>query len=166
MVRVDVLANFSPQSMSDYVKAEWFKVPLAPGQPCVTGVYIDPLRPDEYVPTFTHPIVKDGALAGVVGMDVTAQALKRTALATLRSSGPHAALVNTGGPSIVSASADVAAGDIVTAAEGAQEFPVGRQFTIFSATASRRPAQTAERCPVQTAKRRPAGSPCQHSDVR
>ncbi|MFQ4147651.1 cache domain-containing protein [Arthrobacter sp. LAPM80] len=135
MERVDALANFSPQSMSRYVKAEWFKVPMATGLPHVTGPYIDLLCTDEYVLTFTHPIVKDGVLAGVVGMDVTAQMLERTALHILREIAPHAVLVNAEGRSIVCAGADVDAGDVVSLADGAQEFPVGRQFRILSATA-------------------------------
>ena len=134
MERVDALANFSPQSMSRYTKAEWFKVPMATGQPHVTGPYIDLLCTDEYVLTFTHPIFRDGALAGVVGMDVTAQSLERAALATLRGIGPRAALVNAGGRSIVSAAPDVDAGDIVRPADGALRHAVGRQFTIYSAT--------------------------------
>lgn len=134
MERVDALANFSPQSTSRYVKAEWFKVPLATGSPHVTGPYIDLLCTDEYVLTFTHPVVKDGVPAGVLGIDVTAQMLERVALKTLRMLGPTAALVNAGGRSIVSASSGVDAGDIVAPAPGAQEFKVGRQFTIISAT--------------------------------
>lgn len=135
MERVDALANFSPQSMSRYVRAEWFKVPMATGQPHVTGPYIDLLCTDEYVLTFTHPIFKDDALAGVVGIDVTAQTLERTALKTLCGIGPHAVLVNADGRTIVSSGAEVDAGDIVGASPDAQEFSVGRAFKIYSATA-------------------------------
>ena len=135
MERVDALANFSPQSTSRYVKAEWFKVPMATGQPHVTGPYIDLLCTDEYVLTFTHPIFRDGEPAGVVGLDVTAQAMERAALGILRQIGPHAVLVNAGGRSVVSASAEVDAGDVATLAQGAADYPVGRQFSICSATA-------------------------------
>lgn len=135
MERVDALANFSPQSTSRYVKAEWFKVAMATGQPHVTGPYIDLLCTDEYVLTFTHPIFRNGAPAGVVGLDVTAQSLERAALGILRSIGPPAVLVNAGGRSVVSASAEVDAGDVAKLAEGAAEFPVGRAFSIYSATA-------------------------------
>jgi hypothetical protein len=34
---VDALANFSPNSISRYVKSEWFRVPVETGQAHVTG---------------------------------------------------------------------------------------------------------------------------------
>jgi hypothetical protein len=34
---VDALANFSPNSISRYVKAEWFRIPVETGQAHVTG---------------------------------------------------------------------------------------------------------------------------------
>ncbi|MGA7203079.1 MAG: cache domain-containing protein [Specibacter sp.] len=132
--RVDALANFSPQSMSRYVKAEWFRIPVATREPHVTGPYIDLLCTDEYVLTFTHPVFKSGEVAGVVGLDVTAQILERAGLAALRSIGPDAVLVNAGGRSIISASPSVDAGDVVHPAEGTKVFPVGRQFKIYTAT--------------------------------
>lgn len=135
MERVDALANFSPQSMSRYVRAEWFKVPMATGSPHVTGPYIDLLCTDEYVLTFTHPVSMNGRLAGVVGMDVTAQTFERTALSLLRHIGPTAVLLNSDGRSIVSACAEVDAGDMVAPAADAQEFAIGRAFRIVSATA-------------------------------
>ena len=88
MERVDALANFSPHATSRYIKAEWFKLPMATGQPHVTGPYIDLLCTDEYVLTFTHPLYKDGDFAGVVGLDVTAQSLERATLGLLRGIGP------------------------------------------------------------------------------
>ncbi|MGO4382805.1 cache domain-containing protein [Specibacter sp. RAF43] len=133
--RVDALANFSPQSMSRYVKTEWFKVPLETGLPHVTGPYIDLLCTDEYVLTFTNPVRRLGDIVGVVGMDITAQTLERTSLAALRHIGPGAALVNAGGRSIVCASPAVDAGDVVSPAPEAAVYAVGRQFRIFSATA-------------------------------
>ncbi|MHA7270691.1 cache domain-containing protein [Arthrobacter sp. HLT1-20] len=135
MERVDALANFSPHATSRYIKAEWFKLPMATGKPHVTGPYIDLLCTDEYVLTFTHPLYKDGAFAGVVGLDVTAQSLERATLGLLRTIGPNAVLVNSDGRSIVSAGADVDAGDVVQAASGAQEYAAGRHFRIISATA-------------------------------
>ncbi len=137
MERVDALANFSPQSLGRYIRAEWFKVPMTTGQPHVTGPYIDLLCTDEYVLTFTHPVLRNGELAGVVGVDVTAQTFERAALGILRRIGPSAVLLNADGRSIVSACAEVDSGDMVTPAKDAQEFAVGRAFKIFSATAGR-----------------------------
>lgn len=135
MERVDALANFSPQSMDRYMRAEWFRIPVGTGKPHVTGPYIDLLCTDEYVLTFTHPVERGGEVAGVVGLDVTAQTFERAGLASLRRVGPTAVLVNAGGRSVISASLAVDAGDVVPPAAGAAVYPVGRQFRIYSATA-------------------------------
>lgn len=152
MERVDALANFSPQSLSRYTRAEWFRIPTETGQPHVTGPYIDLLCTDEYVLTFTHPVFKDGQIAGIVGMDVTAQTLERLGLPPLQKIGPRAALVNVagsaaavsnsaathpavandGGRAVICATADIDAGDRVVPASGAESWPAGRQFRIYS----------------------------------
>jgi len=135
MERVDALANFSPQSMSRYVKAEWFRIPVTSGRPHVTGPYIDLLCTDEYTLTFTHPVFDGDVIAGIVGMDVTAQTLERLALPLLRRIGDRAAMVNEEGRTIICAAPDFDAGDLVEASPGAVVYPAGRQFHIFSAAA-------------------------------
>jgi hypothetical protein len=131
---VDALANFSPNSISRYVKSEWFRVPVETGQAHVTGPYVDFLCTDEYVLTFTHPVFRlpGGPVAGIVGMDVTVQRLERGALPALRRIGDRAALVNADGRAIVSAAPDIAAGDLAAAEEGCRVYPVGRKFRIWS----------------------------------
>ncbi|WP_230009579.1 cache domain-containing protein, partial [Microbacterium sp. Bi128] len=91
---VDALANFSPNSISRYVKAEWFRIPVETGRAHVTGPYVDFLCTDEYVLTFTHPVFTrpDGPVAGIVGIDVTVQRLERGAMAALRRLGGRATL--------------------------------------------------------------------------
>ena len=132
--RVDALANFSPNSISRYVKSEWFRVPVETGQAHVTGPYVDFLCTDEYVLTFTHPVFcrEDGPVAGIVGMDVTVQRLERGVLPALRRIGERATLVNPDGRAIVSAAPDIAAGDLTAATEGCSAHPVGRKFRIWS----------------------------------
>ncbi|WP_427017250.1 cache domain-containing protein [Pseudarthrobacter sp. P1] len=132
--RVDALANFSPQSTSRYVKAEWFRVPVETGLPHVTGPYIDLLCTDEYVLTFTHPVFDGGTIAGIVGLDVLAQTLERLGMPLLRRIGTRAALVNADGRTIVATAPDIEAGDIVAPAAGATVHPVGRALRIFSDT--------------------------------
>ncbi|OFI37075.1 hypothetical protein BIU82_08130 [Arthrobacter sp. SW1] len=145
MERVDALANFSPQSLSRYTRAEWFRIPVETGRPHVTGPYIDLLCTDEYVLTFTHPVFRGGQIAGIVGVDVTAQTLERLGLPPLRRIGPRAALVNVsaagsadsavandGGRAVICATADIDAGDRVVPASGAESWPAGRQFRIYS----------------------------------
>ena len=134
MEHVDALANFSPNSISRYVKSEWFRIPVETGQAHVTGPYVDFLCTDEYVLTFTHPVFcrPDGPVVGIVGMDVTVQRLERGAMPGLRRIGERATLVNSDGRAIVSAAPDIAAGDLAAAAEGCSVYPVGRKFRIWS----------------------------------
>jgi hypothetical protein len=131
---VDALANFSPNSISRYVRSEWFRVPVETGQPHVTGPYVDFLCTDEYVLTFTHPVFgrADGPVVGIVGVDVTVQRLERGAMAALRRIGARATLVNPDGRAIASAAPDIAAGDLAAAEEGSTVHPVGRKFRIWS----------------------------------
>lgn len=135
---VDALANFSPNSISRYVKSEWFRVPVDTGQPHVTGPYVDFLCTDEYVLTFTHPVFcrADGSVSGIVGMDVTVQRLERGALPALRRIGERATLVNADGRAIVSAASDIAAGDLTAPEEGCSVYPVGRKFRIWTGAAA------------------------------
>ena len=131
---VDALANFSPNSISRYVRAEWFRIPVETGQAHVTGPYVDFLCTDEYVLTFTHPVYcrADGPVAGIVGVDVTVQRLERGAMSALRRIGPRATLVNADGRAIASAASDVAAGDLAAAGDACNVYAVGRRFKIWS----------------------------------
>ncbi|MDP5228140.1 MULTISPECIES: cache domain-containing protein [Arthrobacter] len=133
MERVDALANFSPQPVSRYMRAEWFRVPVSTGKPHVTGPYIDLLCTDEYVCTFTYPVFRLGAIAGIVGMDVTAQKLELMVLPLLRQLGPTAAMVNQAGRAVVAVATSTDAGDAVRAAPGARSHPVGGHFTVLTA---------------------------------
>lgn len=131
---VDALANFSPNSISRYVKAEWFRIPVETGQAHVTGPYVDFLCTDEYVLTFTHPVFTrpDGPVAGIVGIDVTVQRLERGAMPDLRRIGGRATLANADGRAVVSAAPDIDAGDLISPDEPCARFPVGRTFTVWS----------------------------------
>lgn len=131
---VDALANFSPNSISRYVKAEWFRIPVETGRAHVTGPYVDFLCTDEYVLTFTHPVFTrpDGPVAGIVGIDVTVQRLERGAMAALRRLGGRATLANADGRAIVSAAYDIDAGDLTAPNEPCAQYPVGRTFTLCS----------------------------------
>ncbi|MET4096127.1 hypothetical protein [Arthrobacter sp. UYCu712] len=134
MEHVDALANFSANSISRYVRAEWFRIPVETGQAHATGPYMDFLCTDEYVLTFTHPVFcrPDGPVAGIVGIDVTVQRLERGAMALLRRIGDRATLASPDGRAIVSAAADIAAGDLAAAGDQCNVYPVGRRFKIWS----------------------------------
>ena len=131
---VDALANFSPNSISRYVKAEWFRIPVETGRAHVTGPYVDFLCTDEYVLTFTHPVFTrpDGPVAGIVGIDVTVQRLERGAMPALRRIGGRATLANADGRAVVSAASDIDAGDLAAPDEPCRHYPVGRTFTVWS----------------------------------
>ncbi|WP_051533091.1 cache domain-containing protein [Arthrobacter sp. 9MFCol3.1] len=131
---VDALANFSPNSISRYVKAEWFRIPVETGRAHVTGPYVDFLCTDEYVLTFTHPVFTrpDGPVAGIVGIDVTVQRLERGAMAALRRIGGRATLANADGRAVVSAASDIDAGDLTAPNEPCAHYPVGRTFILWS----------------------------------
>ena len=134
---VDALANFSPNSISRYVKAEWFRIPVETGRAHVTGPYVDFLCTDEYVLTFTHPVFTrpDGPVAGIVGIDVTVQRLERGAMAALRRIGGRATLANADGRAVVSAAPDIDAGDLISPEEPCAHYPVGRTFTVWGSAA-------------------------------
>jgi hypothetical protein len=131
---VDALANFSPNSISRYVKAEWFRIPVETGRAHVTGPYVDFLCTDEYVLTFTHPVFTrpDGPVAGIVGIDVTVQRLERGAMAALRRIGGRATLATADGRAVVSAASDIDAGDLTAPHEPCSHYRVGRTFTVWS----------------------------------
>lgn len=131
---VDALANFSPNSISRYVKAEWFRIPVETGRAHVTGPYVDFLCTDEYVLTFTHPVFTrpGGPVAGIVGVDVTVQRLEGWAMPALRRVGARAVLANADGRAVVSAASDIDAGDFAAPDEPCRHYPVGRTFTVWS----------------------------------
>lgn len=131
---VDALANFSPNSISRYVKAEWFRIPVETGRAHVTGPYVDFLCTDEYVLTFTHPVFTrpDAPVAGIVGIDVTVQRLERGAMPALRRIGGRATLANADGRAVVSAATDIDAGDLISPDQPCAHYPVGRTFTVWS----------------------------------
>ena len=111
---VDALANFSPNSISRYVKAEWFRIPVETGRAHVTGPYVDFLCTDEYVLTFTHPVFTrpDGPVAGIVGIDVTVQRLERGAMPRPAADRRPGHPGESDGRAIVSAAPDIDAGDL------------------------------------------------------
>jgi len=134
---VDALANFSPNSISRYVKSEWFRIPVETGRAHVTGPYVDFLCTDEYVLTFTHPVFTrpDAPVAGIVGIDVTVQRLERGAMPALRRIGGRATLANADGRAVVSAAPDIDAGDLISPEEPCAHYPVGRTFTVWGSAA-------------------------------
>jgi hypothetical protein len=100
----------------DYTLMPWFSGPRDREAPdgVVTGPYVDYLCTDDYTLTFTRAVRRrDGAFAGVVGVDVRVSAVEQHVLPALRRTGRTLALVNDLGRVVVSSSATLLSGDLV-----------------------------------------------------
>jgi hypothetical protein len=105
------------ESFLDYTRQSWFTVPRDTGRRHITGPYVDYLCTDEYTLTFTVPVRRRGAFAGVAGADVYVRDVERALRPKLRPLGSRAALVNAQGRVIVSNSVRQVAGSLVRAVD-------------------------------------------------
>jgi methyl-accepting chemotaxis protein-like sensor len=101
------------ENFLDYTRQSWFTVPRDTGRRHITGPYVDYLCTDEYTLTFTVPVRRRGAFAGVVGADVYVREFERTLRPRLRALGGRAALVNAQGRVIASNNIRQATGSLV-----------------------------------------------------
>ncbi|QUQ68046.1 cache domain-containing protein [Kutzneria sp. CA-103260] len=101
----------------DYTRQSWFTVARDTGRRHVNGPYVDYLCTDEYTLTFTVPVQRGGAFAGVVGADVFVREFERVLQPRLRHLGSRAALVNAQGRVIVSNSARLPTGSLMRDAD-------------------------------------------------
>ena len=105
------------ENFLDYTRQSWFTVPRDTGRRHINGPYVDYLCTDEYTLTFTIPVVRSGAFAGVVGADVYVREFERVVRPRLRSLGRGAALLNAQGRVIVSNSVRQPTGSLVREAD-------------------------------------------------
>ncbi|RSN50381.1 hypothetical protein DMC64_06850 [Amycolatopsis sp. WAC 04197] len=112
---VQLVISLDPDSENflDYTRQSWFTVPRDTGRRHINGPYVDYLCTDEYTLTFTVPVQRDGAFAGVVGADIYVREVERLLQPKLRALGGRAALVNAQGRVIVSNNARQATGSLV-----------------------------------------------------
>lgn len=96
-VRLLVETDADADGFRDYTVLPWYDVPLRTGRPHVAGPYVDYLCSDEYMLTFTVPVLRDGGFAGVVGADVPVRHVERMLVPALRRVAAPAALVNAEG---------------------------------------------------------------------
>lgn len=101
------------ENFLDYTRQSWFTVPRDTGRRHINGPYVDYLCTDEYTLTFTIPVFRAGAFAGVVGADVYVREFERTVRRRLLAVGRRAALLNAQGRVIVSNSVRQATGSLV-----------------------------------------------------
>lgn len=105
------------ENFLDYTRQSWFTVPRDTGRRHINGPYVDYLCTDEYTLTFTIPVFRAGAFAGVVGADVYVREFERAVRPRLRSLGREAALLNAQGRVIVSNSVRQPTGSLVREAD-------------------------------------------------
>ena len=114
-LRVDL----NPDSMGfyEYDSADWFAVPRSSGQRHIVGPYVDAHGTDRYLLTFTMPVLDGSEFLGVVGADVP---VSRFETRLLRAWGPldsEVLIVNSDRRVVVSNSARVLAGDLLSGAD-------------------------------------------------
>lgn len=89
----------------DYTALEWWRIPAATGTRHLTGPYVDYVCTDDYTVTITTPVVRRGAMVGVVGADALVDRLERVLLPVLRTGDSPATLVNASGRVVTSTDA-------------------------------------------------------------
>lgn len=77
--------NLDPQSPDffDYVKNEWFDIPVTSGRRHVAGPYVDYACTNQYTFTFSVPVFHKGKPLGVAAMDVPCDQVERRLLPAL-----------------------------------------------------------------------------------
>lgn len=101
----------------DYSALEWFRVPMATGEPHVAGPYVDYLCSDEYTLTVSLPVWHGKRFLGVVAMDLLVDDVERELLPALREFG-DVSVVNASQRVLASTETRLAPGDSVRALDG------------------------------------------------
>ncbi|WP_084125087.1 cache domain-containing protein [Demequina sp. NBRC 110054] len=75
--RLEAVENPADEAFLDYTRLEWWRGAVKLRDAYLTGPYIDYLCTDELTLTLTVPVKVDGAIAGVVGADLSVARLER-----------------------------------------------------------------------------------------
>ena len=118
--RLAVETDPAGDTFRDWTTLPWFAVPAVTGRRHVTGPYVDYLCTDEYTLTFTVPVRRGEALAGVVGCDVYVRHVERLAERWLDELPAPAAFVSREGRVLVSTAPQLLTGDLL------RSLPLGR----------------------------------------
>lgn len=97
----------------DYSELEWYRVPLATGEPHVAGPYVDYLCSDEYTITVAAPVHVDGEFVGAVALDLLIDRVERDLTPRLAAFGDDISIVNGVGRVLLSTSAARETGDTI-----------------------------------------------------
>ncbi|WP_193842598.1 cache domain-containing protein [Tsukamurella tyrosinosolvens] len=138
----------------DYSELEWFRVPMATGEPHVAGPYVDYLCSDEYTMTVAVPTTVDGRRVGVFGLDLLVAVVERELTPRFASVGAQVTLVNGMGRVVVSTDPAAQQG-IRCAAVGWQTFLGHRATGSHSKSSSKRSSQALEVAPDLFKLKRP-----------
>ena len=103
--RLATIDDPTHEQFRDYTALEWWRVPQATAARHLTGPYVDYVCTDDYTVTITTPVVRDGAMIGVVGADALVDRLERVLLPVLRTGETPATLVNASGRVVTSTDA-------------------------------------------------------------
>ncbi|MFG3253548.1 cache domain-containing protein [Streptomyces sp. NPDC048172] len=113
----------------EYPAAEWFEIPHRTGRRAVVGPYVDYAGTDEYILTFSAPVLGEAGFFGVAAADVRATDLERAALPLLHATGPGTLLVNLSGRVLASNTPAVVAGSLAPSGHRAGEaLPSGEEW--------------------------------------
>jgi hypothetical protein len=97
----------------DYSELEWYRVPLATGQPHVAGPYVDYLCSDEYTITVAAPVHIKQAFVGAVALDLLIDRVERDLTPRLATFGDDISIINGVGRVLLSTSPARATGDTI-----------------------------------------------------
>jgi hypothetical protein len=97
----------------DYTHLPWYAVPLATGAAHITGPYVDYLCTDQQTLTFTRPVWRRGAFAGVVGFDLLVRTFEERMFEPLERVKGSCAVVNTAGRVVTSSDLQWVTGDLI-----------------------------------------------------
>jgi hypothetical protein len=111
--RLDLDQDPASDTFVDVGRQTWFAVPRDTGKRHVTGPYVDYVCAEQYTLTFTVPLARDGAFAGIAGADVFAGDFERALRPALRLVGAPVALVNAQGRVVAGNTADHITGSLI-----------------------------------------------------
>jgi len=103
--RLATIDDPAHEQFRDYTALEWWRVPARTAARHLTGPYVDYVCTDDYAVTITTPVMHEGSMIGVVGIDALVDRLEHELLPVLRSSGGAATIVNASGRVVTSTDA-------------------------------------------------------------
>ena len=103
--RLATIDDPAHEQFRDYTALEWWRVPARTTARHLTGPYVDYVCTDDYAVTITTPVMYEGRMIGVVGIDALVDRLEHELLPVLRASGGAATIVNASGRVVTSTDA-------------------------------------------------------------